>query len=288
MSDASPPSSDDDQEAALVATADASSGASPPDFMRRLAFYSLLGGLCPLIPVPFVDDIVLNFVRARMLQSLFREEGMTLSSAQSKLLRREPGGCLSGCFFGVILYIPRKIFRKVFFFLSIKGAADVASKLIHQGILMEHAIQAGHVDAERLATGEAAALEPAQAAYEATLKTLDHRPLDQVFWRMFRDSRRWSRSAARRLWGAYRTERRQTPGKPRDSEQIGDALARSQRDDEQMEVFVDDVGNAVWLQGDYLDKLRAAFDRHILEAQGGSETPSSASDQSPPTSDDPS
>ena len=47
---------------------------------RGLVTYSVLAGLTPLIPVPFVDDLVKNYFRRRLLRSLAAEAGRALFS----------------------------------------------------------------------------------------------------------------------------------------------------------------------------------------------------------------
>lgn len=47
--------------------------AARPSWFRQVTFHSLLAGLCPIIPVPFLDDRVLAGVRRKMVRDLAAE-----------------------------------------------------------------------------------------------------------------------------------------------------------------------------------------------------------------------
>src|ERR671912_751047 len=113
----------DNQE--LVRTSEAGS-------QRGLVTHAIFVGLTPLIPVPVVDDLAQAYFRRRLVRTLAASHGRTLSAEELDALTSEPGGgCLRGCAVQVVLYPLKKIFRKIFFFLEWKRAADLTSQTYH-------------------------------------------------------------------------------------------------------------------------------------------------------------
>ena len=160
--------------------------------LHKMLFYSLLGGLCPLIPIPFLDDLLIKQIRLRMFKTQIIEAGLKLSDAQLDTLSKSPGqGCLRGCLIFIIiqgpLYILKKIFRKIFFFLAVKDAVDITSKLLHEGWLVQHMLTQSHLNQETLT--DSASLEKLRDAMLATCEEMDTRPLNQILRRFFRGSK---------------------------------------------------------------------------------------------------
>jgi hypothetical protein len=112
--------------------------------------YSVLVGLSPLVPVPFVDDWLVNYFRRRLVRSLASTHGQQFSDKSVSLLADESGGkgCLFGCLSMVILYPLKKIFRKVFYFLEWKRAVDLTSHTYHFGYLLNFALREGFLKSD--------------------------------------------------------------------------------------------------------------------------------------------
>jgi hypothetical protein len=189
-------------------------GAEPaagPPWFREVVGDSLLGGLCPLLPVPLVDDLVLLRMRRRMVDHLARRWGLALSRPQ---VARLAGGRGMGCgrfALRALVYPWRKLLEKVFYFLAVKEAVDTFSLLFHHGYLL-------HVAAARGGFGEAVGTSPGGApaladetvervavAVEATLAVTNTGPLRRLLVGVLRNSRRllagalsWLRARLRR------------------------------------------------------------------------------------------
>lgn len=161
---------------------------------RRLTFYSILGGLCPLIPVPFMDDWALGQVQRRMVGELARKEGIGLSPREAKILTGgdEPGwqGCL-----GTTVWAVRevtgallgKLFRTVFYFLTLRRSVRRSAETLHLGYLVHHAFRRGPSVFPPAGRTE----EPARAvraAAVATMKEVDATPIHRTLFRDFRRS----------------------------------------------------------------------------------------------------
>ena len=160
---------------------------------RTIITHAVLAGLTPLIPVPLVDDLAKNYIQRRMVRHLAASYRRDLSAEDLDALTREPGGgCLRGCLVGAIVYPLKKIFRKVFFFLEWKRAADLTSRVYHEGYLYELALREGWLG------GGAAASSAAEtrAAVEAVLRETSVKPVEGAITATFRQSKNVLLSAA--------------------------------------------------------------------------------------------
>lgn len=110
-----------------------------------LLSHSLMVGLTPLIPIPFVDDAARGFLARRMLQELARERGAEFDEETlDELCREEAGGCaLAGCAGGCLLMPFRRLLRKVLFMLEWKRATDLIGRAYVYGMLVDDLLAGG-------------------------------------------------------------------------------------------------------------------------------------------------
>ena len=109
---------------------------------RTLITHAVLTGLTPLIPVPLVDDLVKSYFRKRLVRSLAASAGRSLGEEEVDGLTAErEGGCLRGCAVSALVYPLKSVFRKVFYVLEWKRAADLTSRTYHFGYLVGHAVR---------------------------------------------------------------------------------------------------------------------------------------------------
>lgn len=148
------------------------------DTRSPLILYSVMAGLCPLIPVPFLDDMILGYVTRRMTHKLLGSYGLTPTDAQVKQLTRERAGCPLGCLHGMVLYPIKKVLKKILFFLAFKTCIEVASRWFHRGYLLAIATQRGLLTAQTLRSE--AALWPLVLAIEETLIETDTSPISSI------------------------------------------------------------------------------------------------------------
>ncbi len=154
----------------------------------------VLAGLTPLIPIPFVDDLVKTYFERRLVRSLIAAHDQSLSDKDIKTLADDRGGCLLGCIGSVLLYPAKKIFRKIFFFLEWKRVVDIVSHLYYHGYLLDHALENRWV----APAGSRSALE-VRDAVDAVLKQVNTSLIERAVWGTFNQSKAALKASARLL-----------------------------------------------------------------------------------------
>jgi hypothetical protein len=193
---------------------------------RGLVTYAVFVGLTPLIPVPVLDDLAQNYFRRRLVRMLAASHGRALSPGELDALVSEPGGgCLRGCVVQAVLYPLKKIFRKVFYFLEWKRAADLTSQTYHFAYLLDHALRPRAGGPSLVDLRGAAEV---RAAVEAVCRESPIRPVESAVGGTFRQSKRVLRSAASLL---SQTLRRVTGARP-DREEVARAIEAVEPEEE--------------------------------------------------------
>ncbi|MDT7689407.1 MAG: hypothetical protein QOJ70_2648 [Acidobacteriota bacterium] len=192
---------------------------------RSLVTHAVLVGLTPLIPLPFVDDLLKNYFRKRLLRSLAAANGRVLVEDELDALAAErERGCLSGCLLAALVYPLKAIFRKVFYFLEWKRAVDLTSRTYHFGYLASYAM--------RRREGGASALDLCGAravgeAIQAVCREAPIKPLEGAVGGTFRQSKRVLRASAALLANSLR----RLAGRAR-PEQVAEAVERVEPEEE--------------------------------------------------------
>ncbi|HEX8284696.1 MAG TPA: hypothetical protein VF588_15130 [Pyrinomonadaceae bacterium] len=171
---------------------------------HTLITHAVLTGLTPLIPVPMVDDLVKSYFRKRLVRSLAASAGRALSEEELDALTAESeGGCLRGCAVAAIVYPLKAVFRKIFYFLEWKRAADLTSRTYHFGHLVGHALRAREGGASALDLRGARAVGE---AIQAVCREAPIKPLEAAVGGTFRKSKGVLKGAAALLAGSLRRE----------------------------------------------------------------------------------
>lgn len=164
--------------------------------LDRLVFYSLVGGLTALIPFPWVDDWAGEWIRRRMVKELFRQRRLEVPPHVLGAFLQPPEaahrGCLYQAFFWSIKlplqlvgYLLRSVFRKLLIVLAIKQAGDRASRIFHEGFLLDAALHQGWIGPPF--TVKSASL--VQSCVTRTLAGVDMSPVASVFRQILRVNR---------------------------------------------------------------------------------------------------
>ena len=230
---------------------------------RRLTFFSVLGGLCPLIPVPFVDDWALGQVQRRMVWEVARNAGVTLTSQERKILAGGNEGGWPGCL-GSIVWALREgtrailgwLFRTVFYFLTIRRSVRRSSETLHLGYLFDHSLRMGSALFPTSSTPEERAGMIRAAALKA-LGQIDDRAIHQTLIRDFRRSLSLLVQAAA-LFRRFLPRRR----KRRSTDLAADDQV-FQREEELLGSFVDRLSADLWGNQAYFAELERLFEGNL-------------------------
>lgn len=97
----------------------------------------ILIGVSALVPLPLVDDALKAYLEKLLFTTIAEHEGQTLTKEEQKSLTQQPpsGCCAKGCLYKVVLYFPKRLLRKLFFFLEIKRSVDQAATALAQAWL---------------------------------------------------------------------------------------------------------------------------------------------------------
>ncbi len=244
---------------------------------RRLIFYGLLTGLCPLIPAPFVDDWVRDRIRRRLVDELASHHAPTLGADERSHLARGPSqslsGCIAGCATGapirltvyVVSRIFRSTFRKIFIFLAFKDAADTFSRTLHEGHLLRHAFEQGWM------TGQPDNTVRMRQALVDACDDVDTGAIQRVARGVMTSSRRLFRQGARQL-ARSRFAKRQRGANTAETLVREEALLGDMIDDMTVE-----LDRTIANQPGHWSNLRRAFEERLSVPDAhpvGSEPPS--------------
>lgn len=229
-----------------------------------LVTYAVLTGLTPLIPVPVVDDVVKGYFRRRLVRALAASRGRVLTEAEVAALADERSeGCLRGCAVQAVVYPLKKIFRKVFFFLEWKRAADLTSQTYHFGYLIGSALEAGAGGPTPLDTHGA---ERVGEAVAAVCREAPVRPVERVVGGTFRQSRKALGAAAALLGQSLR----RLTGRARAAE-VEAAIAEVEpREAREVEPVVSRLRSGLAsVPAEHFQDLRERLDRKLAGAARG-------------------
>lgn len=228
----------------------------PQPSLRRAAAYALQGALCTLVPVPFLDDLLMRRTRRRLVQEAARRHAVALGPGEVAVLSqtrdRSFWGCL-GFTASLIVRLPlkllRRLFRTILFFLAVRDATTAATRLFHESVLLELGLSTwpGAI------SGEVAASPARQlrSAMDRTWIEVDPRPIRQTVRGTLRGSWSLVRGAARTLGRTARA----TIGRRREhSEPSAESALPAP--------LLDRLAVALSHEGAYLSDLTARFRSH--------------------------
>lgn len=227
-----------------------------PRSLRIVATHSAIAGLCPLIPVPFVDDMIIRRISRSMFTSLFEAHGHQLEPAGAKVLGKTPAGWVRGAATSVALMPLKRLVRKVVYVLAIKDCADVASAVFHDGWLLAHLLERAP-DATQQRLTDPRYLAKVRKAMQKTYRDIDPAPLRRALVGAFLGARVGASHAIK----AVRAMQRKGEGQPTpevDSKVAG--LAARMRE-------------AADVQWKYLDALAGDFRHHLGLTQADERRP---------------
>ena len=244
-----------------------------PRELRQIVSYSLLSGLCPLIPVPLLDDWARDLLRRRLVAQLTASSGSSLADAQIKILATGydpsgPGGCLLGClvlrpllFLSQLIF--RKLMRKILFFLTLRDTVSTFSDTFHEGYLVRHALARGALETIPPATEPPSNLPQVvdprllgvRQAIETVVRSADTRPVTSLVRSLFKGSWRSILLTARRMTRVL------TKGRRAGEQQLSERL--QQEGEEKLGDLIDELTSDLAHQDSYLKHLEAKLDERL-------------------------
>jgi uncharacterized protein (DUF697 family) len=217
-----------------------------PRTSRLVASHAALAGLCPLLPVPFLDALLIRRIARRMHRALFEAHGLTLTPAVAKLLTAQPRW-FRGAASSVALLPLKRVIRKVALVLSLKDCADVATVVFHDGWLIGRVLADSHELFPGRSPTDPRALRHLRKAMLRTYRDVDPAPLRRALVGAFLGAKVGAGhavQAVRRLLGAKRQPLDQAT-----ADEVEDLSSR--------------MRTAAMEQWQYLDHLERRFRHHL-------------------------
>lgn len=224
----------------------------------RIVTFSVMVGLTPLIPVPFIDDLAKTHFKRRMTRELAASYGQTLTEADVKTLSDDADtGCLRGCLISIFIYPLKWIFRKIFIFLEWKRAVDLATRAYYHGYLIDYAF-----DRKWIAPEGGTDAARARAAIDRVLAEVNPSLIERAMKETFSQSKNILKGAARMLQTSLRrltrraseeqVEQAMESVEQKEESEIGGVAARLQQS----------IGK---IPADHFDRLRAMLEAEMSE-----------------------
>lgn len=267
---------------------------TPGPDLRRIVAYSLVTGLCPLIPIPFLDDWTRDLLRRRHTAGIAAAHGVSLGDDALKVLALgdpafDAGGCFKGCLLGMVfksgLYVVKKLFMKAFrtvvILLTFRSCANEFTRTFHESFLFDHALHLGVLPPLAEGVDARPRIQAVRQAIETTAAESEAGPITRIARATLLGSSGALRHAARGLSAQLRRLRRRKANE----EEIRHQLDRE--GEEELGGLIDTLTAQVEKETAYLNQLRerlgerlAAFedrdDATSETSEGGDDTSSKA------------
>lgn len=230
---------------------------------RRLTFFSVLAGLGPLIPVPFVDDWTVGLVHRRMIRELGESRDLDLTENEIQILAGSGERRWPGLVRGTALVVRRglgkivgKVFKTAFYVLLLREGIHRAVETFVEGYLLLHA--ASLPQALRPAGRTEERVRAVRAAVVSTLREANVAPIRKAIGLAFQESFGVLSEAAAKL-GALLGSSRSAPA----SEATTGERVPLQEEEALLGGFVDRLAGALWGDQEYFASLERTFDERL-------------------------
>ena len=243
--------------------------------VRSAGTFSLLAGLCPLIPLPFIDDWAENVVRRRAVRDALADHGLEPTPGDVEILaglekEADPGGCLKRAilfpFVKIFYYVLKKMVRKIIYVLAVNDAAEVATSVLQEAWLLRRALAAGELATPPGGRLDRDAARRLRGAVDAAIADTTTAPIQRAVGKAFRGSRKVLMGAARTLGLWAKDERKQVGSGSEGKERAaGDLPVEEER--RQLSGLVDGLISAVMMERDHLASLERRFDAELAARQ---------------------
>lgn len=118
--------------------------------LETIATHCALAAMCPLVPLPFVDELLVARIQRRMNGQLCARHDIELTTRTAKLLTHRDPEFIKGALTGLLIWPIKKLVRTALVVLLVKKCADVATLLFLDGWMLARALEQGYVPLEQL------------------------------------------------------------------------------------------------------------------------------------------
>mmetsp|Transcript_124395 Transcript_124395/g.387275 ORF Transcript_124395/g.387275 Transcript_124395/m.387275 type:complete len:270 (-) Transcript_124395:118-927(-) len=237
----------------------------PAEDASQILFFSIVGGLCPLIPVPCLDSVFVKVVRRLMAAAQLRHSGLQATMSQVNTLAREASITRKECamkvaWFGLCCCVVEFVLKKLCFFLTIKDCVDNASELLHEGWLIAYAAKAGFLTQQSLA--DKAEMWRVSEAIVKTCDEADTSVMKQALRQIFGNNKQDMNTSANTVNGALRLQGvgNGCLGSNASDDNVQEALDSVEREQRtELRGITGKLAEALRTQRPYFSKLEQAF-----------------------------
>ena len=220
-------------------------------------------GICSMVPVPFLDDLLIKKTRKGLVHRILRDHSLNIPVSELETYYAGfSRGCLVraiGLVFTIIKKVLRKILRTVFFFLAIRRATLEMAETYLLGRTLNRCIQSGFFDGDRL---EVKDVEAMRTAFETANRRSDLRIVAGAM-RSAWVSIAGDRSVVRRLVQRFRKDAQSVED---DELQPADLSQPEQEVLEKGEAVLEEKLEKSGVK-EFLHSFDARFDKALTEAQ---------------------
>ena len=145
-----------------------------------LGRYALLIALTVLIPVPLLDRGLEKYLRRRMVRHIATRHDAKQTPEALAIVADPPGGGCMGCLWSIVLWPFKKILKTLMVVFQVKTIADMASEVLHRGLMLEEAFESDWLPEQP---------EKVRLAMDRALEKIDTRPVERALRGTFQDHR---------------------------------------------------------------------------------------------------
>ncbi len=137
-----------------------------------LLYHTILVGAAALVPLPFLDDVMVGYFRRRLILQLAKNRGRQLLAQEVRQLGQEQGfGCSSGCLM-VISYVFQEFIQTFLPWLKWQRSAERATEAYYSGYLWDVLFESTGFDAQHAAAYGKAIQRAREGTNTALVKNL--------------------------------------------------------------------------------------------------------------------
>jgi hypothetical protein len=235
---------------------------------RRLTFFSVLGGLCPLLPDAAGEVPAFEAVCTRMVTELGGSRDLALAPEEVRTLAAgaadDPPISGRGSLLQSLGHLLRRPFPSLAVRSGVRRSVLRSIQTFGRGYLLLHAAGLEMADLHP-PDRTAANVQQVQAAIEATLRAADDRPLEKAIAPAYRRSAAVLLRAADLLAGFLR---RPAGGGSAGPEAIAAGSGALAAEGKILSPLVDQIAAALWNDREGLAGLEKSFETHLARERG--------------------